>query len=75
MIKIKVKVYPNTKVQKVSFITEANIYKVHLHSQPIKGKANKELIQLLSNYFKKNSSNINIISGTNSDLKTIVIDN
>ncbi|MBI2109658.1 DUF167 domain-containing protein [Candidatus Woesearchaeota archaeon] len=70
-MKIKVKVIANSGRNEISKFDE--IYKVHLKSQPIDGKANKELIALLSEYFKVKKSNISIIRGLRSKEKSVEI--
>jgi uncharacterized protein len=57
-MRITVKVKTNSKKQEI--IQEDNSYKVFLKSQPIEGKANEELIKLLSKHFKKK---VKIVSG------------
>ncbi|XDD48605.1 DUF167 domain-containing protein (plasmid) [Leptospira sp. WS39.C2] len=71
-MKISVKVKPNQKIQKVEFIT-GNEYVVRLKSLPIDGKANQELISLLSKHFDVTKKDIEIISGHFSSNKLIEI--
>lgn len=52
-MKINVKVKTNSKEQKIIKENE-NSYIVFLKKQPIDGKANKELLKLLTKYFKSN---------------------
>lgn len=66
-MKFKVRVIPNSKKQKVE--KKDNMIKVHLTSKPIKGKANKELIEILAKYFKTKKSNVKISSGLTSQYK------
>ncbi len=47
--------------------------KVKLHSTPIKGSANEELIRLLAKVFGVSKSDIEIISGKNSKTKQLKI--
>lgn len=68
-MKIKVSVKTNSKVQSVTKINEAE-YKISLTKSPIENKANKELINLLKRYFKKN---IKIVKGKNSTTKLIEV--
>jgi uncharacterized protein (TIGR00251 family) len=72
MVKVKVKVVPNSKQQKVEKISEDE-YKVYVKSPPTKGKANKELIEVLSDYFNVSKSRIKIISGFASREKIVEI--
>ncbi len=69
---IKVKVVPrSSKAGVVGW--ENGILKVRVSSAPIEGKANRELIQLLSSYFKTNKSGVRIVSGEKSRLKRLII--
>ncbi|MDD3993751.1 MAG: DUF167 domain-containing protein [Candidatus Nanoarchaeia archaeon] len=52
-MKINVKVKTNSKEQRIIKENENN-YIVFLKKQPIDGKANKELLKLLTKYFKSN---------------------
>jgi len=48
--------------------------KVHLTAPAVDGKANKALIVILSEYFKKRKNQIKITKGLKSPLKTINIE-
>jgi len=50
-----------------------NQYKVRLCASPTRGRANKELIKLLSKYFKVAKSQIEIIGGKTSREKIVDI--
>jgi|YelNatPaOPRAMG01_1025707.scaffolds.fasta_scaffold06906_3 uncharacterized protein (TIGR00251 family) len=52
---------------------ENNILKAYLKSPPIDGRANEELIYLLSRYFKVEQANIKIKSGKHSRKKLVQI--
>ncbi len=69
MMKIKVKVKPNSKEQDIKKISRNN-YNIKLKSPAKENKANLELLKLLKNYFKKS---VRIKSGFNSRNKTIEI--
>ena len=56
----------NSKKQDIDFI-EDSYYKVRLQSQPIKGKANKELIS----FFKDLGYKIKVVKGEKSHSKII----
>ena len=71
---LKIKVVPNSKEQKIEKISELD-YKIHLKTQPVKGKANQELIELLADYFNMPKSKICIIKGQTSNKKIIDIRN
>lgn len=67
-MRITVKVKTNSKKQEI--VQEDNHYKVFLKSQPIEGKANEELIKLLSRHFKKK---VRIVSGLRGKEKIVEI--
>jgi uncharacterized protein (TIGR00251 family) len=67
----KIRVVPNAKKKYV----EANgeVLKVHLTSVPSKGKANEELIELLSKHFGVSKSSVTIVRGLKSRDKVVEI--
>ncbi|MBU4069610.1 MAG: DUF167 domain-containing protein [Nanoarchaeota archaeon] len=50
-MKINIKVKPNSATQEIE--KKGDYYLVKLKSSPVDGKANLELIKILSKYFKK----------------------
>jgi len=46
---------------------------IGIKSKPVKGKANKEMIDKLSDYFEVSSSNVEIIAGQRSKTKFVEI--
>jgi uncharacterized protein YggU (UPF0235/DUF167 family) len=48
---------------------------ISLKSKPVRGKANKELVETLADYFGLPSDRIRIISGLNSTKKLVEIEN
>jgi len=68
---INIKVIPKAKKQKI--IEEKNRLKVYLKSPPENGKANEELINVLSKYFETSKENIQIVKGKFSRNKIIKI--
>ena len=70
---LEVKVKPNAKQQKIE-ITEAGVWLVSLRCPPVEGKANKELIKLLSKELGAPKSKIQIKSGLTSRNKLIKIE-
>ncbi len=48
-----------------------NEIEISVSSAPVKGKANKEIIKKISNYFKVKQDDVTIIRGLNSKTKTI----
>jgi uncharacterized protein (TIGR00251 family) len=71
-MRIYLKVNPRSSQQSVEKMVDGN-YKINLKSVPEKGKANKELIDLLADYFKISKSQIEIIGGKTSSRKIIEI--
>ncbi len=69
----KVKVKPNSKQQKIEEQPDGSLT-VHLKSPPVDGKANEELIKLLSDKFDVPKSHIRIKSGLSSGQKLVEID-
>jgi len=72
MMKIKVKVKPNAKQQKIEVIDDGS-WLIHLRSAPMDGKANRELIKLLAKHFNVTQGDILIKMGLNSRDKIIEI--
>lgn len=70
-MKINVKVIPGARKQEIE--KGESGFKVYLKSKPEKGKANKELITLLADYFNTSKSNIKIIKGEHARNKIVEI--
>ena len=70
---VRIYVRPNSSETKIEGLYNKNI-KIKLASPPEKGKANKELIDLISRTTGISKSRIKIISGITSNYKTIRID-
>ncbi len=68
---LEVRVKPGKKEQKVVEISETSL-EVHLENRPENGKANKELMGILSEKFPT-AKNITIVRGKKSRNKTISI--
>ena len=68
---LKVKVIPNSK--KSSIVIEKGVIKVHVNAPAVDGKANKVLIDILSEFLKVKKNRIKIIKGEKSRLKQIEI--
>ncbi len=71
-LKVSVKVQPKASKNDV-IDNEDGSFKVYLKSAPTDGKANKELIALLSDYFKVGKQDVNIITGKTSRKKIIEV--
>lgn len=69
-MKIKTKIKPNSPKQEIK--KEKEIYVIKLKSPPEKNKANKELINLISKFFKAKS--VRIVRGLKSKMKTIEVE-
>ncbi len=71
-ISIKISVVPNSSKSFVVGVFDG-VIKIKLHSPPIEGKANKEVIEFLSCILDVQKSKISILRGDKNKLKTIVI--
>ena len=69
--KFKIKVVANSKINLVDFCEE--FIKVKIMARAIEGKANKAIIEYLSEILDVTKSKIKIISGEKSSIKTIQI--
>ena len=56
-----------TKVIKKDFA----VYEVWVKSQPIKGAANREVLEVLANYFNTKEYNLRLVNGLTTPLKVI----
>ena len=68
---IKVKVVP--KSSKVSIEERGNVLHVKLTAPPDKGKANKQLIEVLAEHFGVKKSKVKILKGETSHNKVVEI--
>ncbi|MCR4260809.1 MAG: DUF167 domain-containing protein [Candidatus Colwellbacteria bacterium] len=71
-MKIDVEVHTGSSKARVERIG-ASLFKVYVHSSPDKGKANKELIEVISNYFGVSKGEVEISSGLKSRQKIVNI--
>ena len=72
--KIRVRVKPGSKISKIEPpASEEASWIVRVKSRAQEGKANKELILLLAQYFKVKKSSITILSGHKSRDKWILV--
>ncbi len=71
-MRLIVKVIPNSSKRSYSFVNK-NEMKVKIFSSPEKGKANKELIEYLSEIFSVPKTKIKIVKGEKSRKKEIEI--
>lgn len=70
-MRIKVKVFPNAKLNKIDEVD--GVFLVRVTAPPVAGKANKAVIELLAKHFKVSKSEIDIIKGLTSRIKLIDI--
>lgn len=68
--KIKIKVH--TKASKAKVVYGTDVLDVYVTEIPENGKANAAVIKLLAKEFKTAKSNVSIVSGLTSRIKTIV---
>jgi len=59
---IKVKVFPNSKKEEIIKKSEDS-FEIRVKEKPEKGKANREVVRILSCYFKIPESKIRLIRG------------
>ncbi|MBU1131537.1 DUF167 domain-containing protein [Patescibacteria group bacterium] len=71
-MKVKVKAIPKSSVSHIQESLEGDL-RVKLKSAPVRGLANKELIELLAGYYKVSKNQITIIKGLTSKNKIIEI--
>ena len=70
---LKLRISPNAS--KNAFLKDTQGLKVKITAQPVDGKANKALIEFLSEKFKIPKSSFEILKGTSTKDKTILITN
>ena len=67
-----IRICPNSKKNEI--IREKDYIKIKITAQPIDGKANKCLVEYLSNTFKIPKTSIHIIKGETSKDKTVLFE-
>jgi uncharacterized protein (TIGR00251 family) len=72
-MEISVSIVPNSKKAEIVKVSENN-YKIRVDAPASKNKANKRLIEILSEHFKVSKSSISIIKGLKSRNKIVEID-
>ncbi len=70
---IRVKVNPSSSKSAITGSLEDGIIKISLRANPEKGKANQELVKVLSEHYQVNTDKIRLISGHSSQIKLIRI--
>jgi len=74
-IKIKVKIIPNARQDKICGYLENDILKIKIKAKPIDGKANSYLIKYLSKELDIPQSYFAIIKGKTSRIKVLEVSN
>lgn len=74
-IKIKVKIIPNARQDKICGYLEKDILKIKIKAKPIDGKANSYLINYLSKELDIPQSYFTIIKGKTSRIKMLEVSN
>ncbi|MDD4332838.1 MAG: DUF167 domain-containing protein [Patescibacteria group bacterium] len=70
---LRVKIHPNSSQNKITEIMSDETVKINIAAQPVKGKANQELIKFLAQEFGVTKNNIKIISGAGERVKLVKI--
>ncbi|MCK4539612.1 DUF167 domain-containing protein [Candidatus Parcubacteria bacterium] len=70
---LRLKINPGSAKSKIKDVMADETIKINIAAKPEKGKANKELIKLLSKQFGADKNNIKIISGAGDRLKLVKI--
>lgn len=70
-VKFKIKVVANSKNNSVEFLED--FIKVKIKQRAVEGKANKAIIEYLSDLLKVAKSKVSIASGEKSSIKTIKV--
>jgi len=71
-VRITIHTVPNAKETAIILEPDGNIM-MRVHAPPVKGKANREIIKWLSKKLRRPTSQIRIVAGTHSNLKTVEI--
>jgi uncharacterized protein (TIGR00251 family) len=71
-VRISIRVSPNSKEARIFSIGEVE-YEIKFDEKPEGGRANKKLIEILSEHFKVPKSKIYIVKGTRSKDKIVEI--
>jgi len=71
---IKIKVFPGEKKRKVIKKAE-NRFEIRVKAKPQEGQANREVVQLLADYFQVSGERVKLLRGTKRRNKTFEISN
>jgi uncharacterized protein (TIGR00251 family) len=72
-IQVAIKVYPRARKQEIEELPSGEL-KLKVKSPPLKGRANREVIEILSSYFRLSPSRVRIIRGEKSRLKLVSLE-
>ena len=72
-VRVVVRVYPRARKQEIEELPSGEL-KLKVKSPPLKGRANQEVIEILSSYFRLSPSRVRIIRGENSRLKLVSLE-
>lgn len=70
-MKIQVKVFPKSSREEI--VHSGDIIKAYVKSAPDKGKANKALIKLIAGEYSVRKSDVIIVAGKTSRIKTVEV--
>ena len=71
-IRVVIHAVPNARETGIIMESDGSLL-MRVHAPPIKGKANREIVKWLSKKLKKPNSQVRIIAGLTSNLKTLEI--
>ena len=71
-MRIYVKVSPRSSKKEVIKISEGE-YRVKLTAPPVNGEANRQLIEVLADYFRVAKSSVKIVGGKSTRMKMVDI--
>lgn len=70
---INVRVHPRARQQHLEKLSSGE-YKIHVTSPPVKGEANKEVIEMVAAHFNLPPSRVRIVRGLKSRQKLVALD-
>jgi len=72
-IQVAIRVYPRAPKQEIEELPSGEL-KLKVKSPPVRGRANREVIEVLSSYFRLSPSRIKILRGEKSRLKLVSLE-
>jgi uncharacterized protein YggU (UPF0235/DUF167 family) len=73
IMQVKIKVHAAAGIVEGVKKLDSGEFKINVAAQPVKGKANEKLIEIIAEYFKKQKSKIRIVKGVKNKNKVIEI--